>query len=136
MRISFLTLRPWVILWSLCAAGCVPLEQSPRQALEPPFVIVESTVTKAAREAFRTRDTVYAEQLLQLADDVDAGLVKFDAKLKQRLAESQTKASDAANPGLSKVIASEFGPNALTNPAKVSQSLRDIAKALESIKKN
>lgn len=124
-------MRVVLLLIGLLVVGCAPVNSSPSRRSPPPAPIVESSVTTAARSAFRTRDRDYADQLEQLAADVDAGNVKFDAKLKERLEAAKTHAGDAANGDLAKVMSTEFGPNALADPAKVSKSLRDLAKALK-----
>ena len=114
----------------LFAVGCVPVE-SHKPAPKPPLEQVESDVTKAVRLANRARDAAYATELTAIAGEVDGGQLKFDTKLKQRMDEAREKAVSAANPGLAKVMADHFGPNALESPGKVSQALRDFAAALK-----
>lgn len=127
MRRSFVCSILCVLL-----AGCAPIDAPKRTAPPKPAPdVTESPVTLAARTAFKLRDVDYADQLNALADDVDGGNVKFDSKLKQRLDEARQHAGEAGNVELSKLIAAEFGDNALSNPGKVSKSLRDMAKALK-----
>ena len=123
-------MRNVIMIGLLLLVGCAPLVPQPRLTPKPSDIVTESTVTTAAKAAFRTRDTVFADELDSLANDVDSGDVKFDAKLSQRIDQAKAKAADAANGPFSKIIANEFGPKALDNPEKVSKSLRDLAKAL------
>jgi hypothetical protein len=113
------------------AIGCVPLESPGRKDAPKPSPSKESAVTKAARDAFKARDRVYAEELDALAGDVEAGNVKYDPKLKERLETAQKHAADAANPILVEVMTEEFGPKALDQPDRVAKSLRDLAAALK-----
>ncbi|WP_010586402.1 hypothetical protein [Schlesneria paludicola] len=118
----------WCVIWCL---GCAPVDPPARKDAPKPPIVVESPVTVAARTAFRARDAAYADQLEALANDVEGGQVKYDAKLKQRLEDAKLRAADAAKSGLSKVMADEFGENALANPANVAKSLRALAAALK-----
>ena len=118
----------WCGVW---CGGCAPIDSPGKKLAPKPPIVVESPITTTARQAFQARDVDYAAQLNALADDVDAGQVKFDAKLKQRLDEAKSHAAEASTATLSKVMAAEFGPNALANPGKVSKALRDLAAALK-----
>lgn len=122
-----------VLFIALAVAGCAPVESPRRSAPQPGPTPSETTseVTRTAQAAFAARDLEYAAQLRALADDVDAGNVKFDAKLKQRLAEAQERAAAASNGPLANVMATEFGPHAIAQPSRVARSLRDLAAALD-----
>jgi hypothetical protein len=93
--------------------------------------IGESAVTETARRSFKARDLDYAQEIDSLADDVEAGKIKYDSKLKERLEAAKTHASTAGNNLFAETIALEFGANAVSNPAKLAKSLRDLAKALK-----
>jgi hypothetical protein len=123
-------MRNVILIGLLFLSGCAPLDSTPRQTPKPTDIVIESTVTTAAKAAFRTRDKVFADELDAIANDVDSGELKFDAKLAQRIDQAKAKAAEAANGPFSTIIANEFGAKALDNPAKVSKSLRDLAKAL------
>ena len=120
-----------VILLGVCLfVGCVPLE--PQTSKPTPVTpIGESAITETARRSFRTRDLDYAQEIDSLADDVEAGKIKYDTKLKERLEAAKTHASTAGNNVFAETIAAEFGPNAVSNPPKLAKSLRDLAKALK-----
>ena len=120
-----------VVLCCSFVVGCAPIDRADGPNKPKPPTPAESAITTAAKQAFSARDIDYATQLRALADEIDAGGLKYDAKLSQKIDQARQHAADASTSALAAVMSAEFGDNALQDPKRVARSLRDLAAALD-----
>lgn len=117
-------LRAFVPLWFvLFAVGCglepaTPIDQQPQKKL------VEQTGIAAEIRAARVESTrIYREQLLRIADDVEAGRIVYDTKLQLEL----NQASRLAGSPIATALDSHLPKGKITEPKPVATALRQIA---------
>jgi len=117
-------LRAFVPLWFiLLSVGCglepaTPIDQQPQKKLVEPAGIA-AEIRSARAESTR----LYREQLLRIADEIDAGRITYDTKLQLEL----NQASRLAGAPIATALDSHLPKGKITDPKAVATAIRQIA---------
>lgn len=119
------SLLPSAFCLLLILAGC-PSSPTPTP-LKPDADAKPAPVVSDLQQQFATARNAarltMADKLDAIADEVDAGTIKYDSKLAQRLEQA---GRDAGQP-IADLMAKQFGDGALADKNRCAKSLRDAA---------
>lgn len=117
MRVTIL-----LALSLVCLPGCPPMPDGKRPVEPFPLVTPHGTLTDKTIAARATANSILAERLNAIADQVAGGKVKYDSKLRSLIEQALTEASVP----LSEVIGSIASDGALADP-QCADKIRQVA---------
>lgn len=115
--------RIHAVIALLLAIGCAPPSKPSNKKPTP----AANTLEQIAYESFQRRDILRAEKLFQLADDIEAGKIKYDGPVMDAWAKIGAQASEESwKPAAAKAASQLDGGS--YDAKKIAEATRQVAR--------
>ncbi len=120
-----------VVSWFV--AGCVaqPGTNGPAKPKPSTKKPAGTTLSSLAFDSFQKRDRLRAEKLRRIADDVNAGRLKYDGPVIESIAKAGAEASEESWKPVADALAKLLGDGEKLDAAKCEKAIRDVADGAE-----
>lgn len=117
----------WFVLGCVVQPGTTPPAKPKPSAKRPSG----NSLSSIAFDSFQKRDRLRAEKLRRIADEVNAGRLKYDGPVMEAIAKAGSEASEETWKPVADALAKLLGDGETLDAAKCEKAIRELADGAE-----